>query len=68
MAIKVIINDAPHEFTQELTINQLADALELKIDKIAIERNGDVVPRSTFDKATIKDKDEIEIVHFIGGG
>jgi sulfur carrier protein len=68
MAIRVIINDRPYEFARELTFKELADALELKMEKIAIERKGEVVPRSTFDKATIKDKDDIEIVHFIGGG
>ena len=36
--------------------------------KIAIEHNGKIVPKTHFKKKYIKDRDKIEIVHFIGGG
>lgn len=35
---------------------------------IAIELNGHIVPRSTYDTVTLTDGDSVEIVHFVGGG
>ena len=36
--------------------------------KIAIEHNGVIVPKSNYRKKFLKNKDQVEIVHFIGGG
>ncbi|WP_163071618.1 sulfur carrier protein ThiS, partial [Acinetobacter baumannii] len=36
--------------------------------KLAVERNLEVVPRSTLDQVMVEDGDELEIVHFVGGG
>jgi len=36
--------------------------------RIAVERNGDIVPRSQFTNVVIEDGDVLEIVHAIGGG
>lgn len=35
---------------------------------IAVERNGSIVPRGTYDTVTLADGDTVEIVHFVGGG
>jgi thiamine biosynthesis protein ThiS len=43
-------------------------ALGLDPRKVAVERNLEIVPRSTYDRAPVADGDRIEIVHFIGGG
>jgi thiamine biosynthesis protein ThiS len=43
-------------------------ALGLDPRKVAVERNLEIVPRSTYDRARICEGDRIEIVHFIGGG
>lgn len=37
-------------------------------ERIAVERNGQIVPRSTYEEVFLKDGDSIEIVHFVGGG
>jgi sulfur carrier protein len=47
---------------------QVIAALALKSDRIAIEHNSQIVPRSTWDKVQISDGDRLEIVHFVGGG
>ena len=50
------------------TIAALVQELELKPDKVAVERNGVIVPRSTLAEAALADGDVLEIVHFVGGG
>jgi thiazole synthase len=50
------------------TIAALVRELELKPEKVAVERNGVIVPRSTLGEAALADGDVLEIVHFVGGG
>jgi len=50
------------------TIAALVQELGLKPQKVAVERNGTIVPRSTLDTAPLADGDVLEIVHFVGGG
>lgn len=50
------------------SIADLVLALELEPTKVAVERNGEIVPRSTLAAVAIADGDVLEIVHFVGGG
>ena len=50
------------------TIAQLVTELELTPGKVAVERNGAIVPRSTLGEAALANGDVLEIVHFVGGG
>lgn len=50
------------------TIADLVRSLELDPAKVAVERNGAIVPRSTLAQVSIADGDVLEIVHFVGGG
>jgi thiazole synthase len=50
------------------TIAALVVELGLKPEKVAVERNGTIVPRSTLGEAALGDGDVLEIVHFVGGG
>ncbi|MEP2735304.1 MAG: sulfur carrier protein ThiS [Erythrobacter sp.] len=54
--------------TSAPTIAALAAELELDPAKVAVERNGEIVPRSTLAQAALGDGDVLEIVHFVGGG
>ncbi|KGK89513.1 sulfur carrier protein ThiS [Clostridium sp. HMP27] len=38
------------------------------ITKIAVERNGEIVPKSTYKKLMLDDEDTLEVVRFVGGG
>ena len=49
-------------------IVNLIDKLDLNVDKLAIERNLEIVPKSKFAMTIIEEGDKLEIVHFIGGG
>jgi len=44
------------------------NALELKHDRIAVERNGEIVTRTAWPQSQITTGDRLEIVHFVGGG
>ena len=50
------------------TIAELVGELGLKPEKVAVERNGTIVPRSTLGEAGLAEGDVLEIVHFVGGG
>ncbi len=66
--IAITINGEPREFDAALSINQLLERLELTGKKIAIERNGEIVPRSHFGEQRMADGDRFEIVVAVGGG
>ena len=50
------------------TIADLVTELELAPEKVAVERNGAIVPRSALAETALVDGDVLEIVHFVGGG
>jgi thiamine biosynthesis protein ThiS len=64
----VIINGDSHSFDQALPLRALLVELGLDPTKVAVERNLEIVVRSTYDDVIIDDGDALEIVHFIGGG
>lgn len=63
----IILNGEPRQ-TDASTIADLVRALELAPQKVAVERNGEIVPRSTLEDVALDDGDTLEIVHFVGGG
>ncbi len=67
--MRIQINGEPREISQSsLSLNELLDTLSLPPQRIAVELNKTMVPRSQWEKTTLKDGDQIEIVHFVGGG
>ncbi len=66
--VSITVNGEHKRVTAGLTIAQLAEELGLVPAKLAVERNLEVVPRSTLNEVIVEDGDELEIVHFVGGG
>ena len=66
--VSIIVNGEHKRVSAGLTILQLAEELGLVPEKLAVERNLEVVPRSTLGQVIVEDGDELEIVHFVGGG
>ncbi len=66
--MKLIINGAEREFTEVTTLASLVEQLGMKADRVAIERNRDIVPRDRWSNTNLADGDRLEIVHFVGGG
>lgn len=63
----ITLNGEPRQ-TVATTIADLVRELDLKPQKVAVERNGEIVPRSTLESAPLDAGDTLEIVHFVGGG
>jgi thiazole synthase len=66
--ISIIVNGEHRRVVAGMTIRDLADQLGLAPEKVAVERNLEIVPRSTIGGVMLEDGDELEIVHFVGGG
>jgi sulfur carrier protein len=66
--IRIVLNGAPREFAAPLTFTELLHEMELAGRRLAIERNGEIVPRSRFEDARLSDGDRIEVVMAVGGG
>jgi sulfur carrier protein len=66
--IRVLLNGAPRDFPAPLTFSQLLHDMALAGQRLAIERNGEIVPRSRFSEAHLADGDRIEVVMAVGGG
>ncbi len=66
--LSIRVNGEHRRVPAGLTLAGLAGELGLNPAKVAVERNLEVVPRSTLDSVQVEDGDELEIVHFVGGG
>ncbi|MEJ7933098.1 sulfur carrier protein ThiS [Sphingobium sp. AN558] len=66
--ISIHINGEHRRIRDGLTLAELASELGFVPEKVAVERNLEVVPRSTLAQVRVEDGDELEIVHFVGGG
>ena len=68
MSLRITLNGAPRELAAPVTFAQLLDELALAGRRLAIERNGEIVPRSRFGETRVADGDRIEVVMAVGGG
>jgi thiamine biosynthesis protein ThiS len=62
------INGEQRDFPDGLTVAALVAQLGMKPDRVAVELNLEIVPRSAWDNTTLKSGDKLEVVHFVGGG
>ena len=68
LAIDLIVNGQAHSVPSGSTVAALLERLTLDRRKVAVERNEEIVLRSTYDMVPLARGDRVEIVHFIGGG
>ena len=66
--LNVTLNGEARALDRGMTVKTMLESLGLDPAKIAVERNLQIVPRSTYDRVTVSEGDRFEIVHFIGGG
>ena len=66
--MEVILNGQPQRFDTPLNVVQLLEYMALQGKRIAVERNGEIVPRSQFGEQMLADGDRLEIVVAVGGG
>ena len=66
--MKLWVNGEERGFDAAGDVQTLIGVLGLDARKVAVERNLEIVPRSTYATTPLSEGDRIEIVHFIGGG
>jgi sulfur carrier protein len=67
--MKISINGKMQSFDKEvLTFESLIKEINLEGRRFAIERNGEIIPKSQFNKYTLNDGDKLEIIGAVGGG
>ncbi len=66
--VTLTVNGDPRVFESPITLAQLLDRMDLAGKRLAVERNGDIVPRSRFGELRLESGDKLEIVVAVGGG
>jgi thiamine biosynthesis protein ThiS len=66
--IQIVVNGEPREVPAGLGVSALLSHLGLPNDRVAIERNREILPRSQWVATTVQSGDRFEIVHLVGGG
>jgi thiamine biosynthesis protein ThiS len=66
--MKITINGELREIPDGLTVAALLQHLEMTADRVAIERNLDILPRAKWQETAVQPNDRFEIVHLVGGG
>jgi sulfur carrier protein len=62
------LNGEPRDVPERCSLLQLVEHMRLEGRRLAVEVNGEIVPRSTFSGALLHEHDQVEIVQAIGGG
>ncbi|MBD1153862.1 sulfur carrier protein ThiS [Pelagibacterales bacterium SAG-MED23] len=66
--IKIVVNGKLLTVNLKFSLENLTEKLKTPVNKVAIELNEEIVDKKKLKKIYLKNKDKIEIVHFIGGG
>jgi sulfur carrier protein len=66
--MQITVNGQPREVPEGATAAELVELLELTGRRLAMEVNGDILPRSRHDGHRLAAGDRVEIVHAVGGG
>lgn len=66
--IAITVNGESRDIAPGATVAGLLAAIGLDLRKVAVERNEEIVPRSSYAEVALAPGDRLEIVHFIGGG
>lgn len=66
--MNLVINGEEKSFASGLSLAELILRLGMKPDRVAVELNREIIPRSAWPATQLSDGDRLEIVHFVGGG
>jgi thiamine biosynthesis protein ThiS len=64
----IMLNGASQTTPDDLTLAGLVAHLELAAERVAMELNGEIVPRARWRDTPLCEGDRVELVHFVGGG
>ena len=68
LGMEILLNGERRQFPSPMTVATLVEALGYAGKRIAVERNGEIVPRSQHAEVSLADGDRLEIVVAVGGG
>ena len=66
--IEICVNGSARHYEQPLAVSELLQRMALAGKRVAVERNGEIVPRSEHGSTQVLDGDRLEIVAAVGGG
>ena len=66
--MNIVLNGEEINIADSLNVMGLINLYELPANKVAVERNLEIIPKSAYVTTMLKENDKVEIVHFIGGG
>ena len=66
--IKIKLNGKSLTIDKNISLKKYINTIKIPIKKVAIELNHQIVDKNRLNKIKLKNKDMVEIVHFIGGG
>jgi sulfur carrier protein len=66
--MRLTVNGEQRDVPAGLSVRGLVELLELTDGPVAVERNGEVVPRAEHVSTMLAEGDVLEVVHFVGGG
>lgn len=64
----MLVNGKQHALTESVTVSSFLTAEGYNSDRVVVERNRTIIPKSEFESTWLLDSDTLEIVHFVGGG
>jgi thiamine biosynthesis protein ThiS len=67
-AITILVNGEQRALESDSTLLDLLTALELDPRSVVVELNREIVRHPTLGATTLRDGDQVELVHFVGGG
>ena len=68
MSLQITVNGAPATAPSEATIGSWLETVGRDPRVVAVERNGEIVPRTRFAETPLADGDRLEVVQFVQGG
>lgn len=66
--MQIILNGENHKLDNNTTVSMLLAALDMAGQRVAVEINGEIIPRSSHSEYYLQANDNIEIIHAVGGG
>jgi sulfur carrier protein len=67
-SIAIQLNGEPYKIEGETGVEDLLKKLDLRPARVAVELNGEIVPKNDYGRTTLKSGDSVEIINFVGGG
>jgi thiamine biosynthesis protein ThiS len=66
--MEIIVNGDRRTVPDDLTVEGLLEFLQMRSNRVAIERNREILPRAQWQATQVQPNDSFEIVQFVGGG